>query len=125
MEQTVLTILSQAGTSGIVALIVIAYMYFDSKKKSQSLIVKDDQRSDKTEDVAFELKKENEKENERLYRVEFMFQEHCKTQTEAFATIHNGLNTQANAIKDLSKILSENTKELAVINKTIELTIKK
>jgi hypothetical protein len=125
MEKEVFTILSQAGTAGIMGLIIIVYFYFKDKDEARKLIKKDNQRSNKTEEVAEDLREENKIEEKRLIKVETLFEEHCKVQAESLACIHNGLNSNANAIKDLAKGLADNTKELAVLNKTIELKFPK
>jgi len=123
METIDLTqILLQAGISGLMALVIIAYWYFDSKKKRETLIIKDDDRKDDTDEVAREL---NDKQEVRLTKIETLYEEHCKVQSEALACIHNGLNSNTNAIKDLAKSLSDNTTAIAVLTAIINERIPK
>ena len=101
------TIFANAGSAGIVGAMFISYLYFDSKKKRQTLVIKDDERADGTKEVATELRQENKAEDERLVRSEVMFTEHCKTQTETLAVIHNGLNTNAHAIDNIRQEMAQ------------------
>lgn len=105
MPEVLLQYLQLGATGGLFAFFI--FQYFQTVKKAQTLVIKDDQRSGKTDDVAETLKQENTKENERLAVIETLFREHCSVQAESFATIHNGLNTQANAIKDLVKAVQD------------------
>ena len=73
MTPDLATILANAGSAGIVGMMFIAYLYFDSKKKGKTLIIKDDQRRNDTKEVATELKQENKNEDERLVRTETLF----------------------------------------------------
>lgn len=123
METIDLTqILLQAGISGLMAIVIIAYWYFDSKKKREALVIKDDEKKDGTDEMAREL---NSHQEVRLAKVETLYEEHCKVQTEALACIHNGLNTNANAIKDLAKAITDNSKEIAVLTAIINERIPK
>jgi ribonuclease HII len=60
MEIDFLTILTQAGSAGIVGAMFIAYMYFDSKKKRETLVIKDTERKTDTDEVARQLNNEQE-----------------------------------------------------------------
>ena len=48
-------ILLQNGISSLFVVVIIAYLYFNSKKKAETLIVKDDERKEGTDEVAREL----------------------------------------------------------------------
>ncbi len=48
-------ILIQAGSSGLIGLMFLAFLYFDSKKKRETLVIKDEDRKDDTDEVAREL----------------------------------------------------------------------
>ena len=129
MTPDILSILANAGSAGIVGLMFIAYLYFDSKKKRQTLIIKDDERKDDTDHVSAELKRENYEEGKRIDRVDTLFEEHCKVQGETLSLIHNGLNSNAKAVLDLSKELSffktEVSKEITKLATIIEERIPK
>ena len=129
MTPDILSILANAGSAGIVGLMFIAYLYFDSKKKRQTLIIKDDERKDDTDHVSAELKRENYEEGKRIDRVDTLFEEHCKVQGETLSLIHNGLNSNAKAVLDLSKELSffktEVLKEITKLATIIEERIPK
>jgi len=68
-------------------------------------------------------KKDNGKKHEtpcpKLVEVSTLFGAHEKMQTETMATIHNGLNTNANAVKDISEALKKNTTAVAVLTAII------
>ena len=129
MTPDILSILANAGSAGIVGLMFIAYLYFDSKKKRQTLVIKDDQRKGDADHVAGELRRENYEEGKRIDRVDTLFEEHCKVQGETLALIHNGLNSNAKAVLDLSKELSmfktEVSKEITKLATIIEERIPK
>lgn len=129
MTPDILSILANAGSAGIVGLMFLAYLYFDSKKKRQTLIIKDDERKSSADDVAGELKRENYEEGKRIDRVDTLFEEHCKVQGETLALIHNGLNSNAKAVLDISKELSafktEVSKEITKLATIIEERIPK
>jgi hypothetical protein len=50
-------ILLQNGISSLFVIVIIAYLYFQSKKKAETLIIKDDNRKDDTDEVAKDLSK--------------------------------------------------------------------
>ena len=56
MESEVIQFFLDLGKQSILAVVVIAYIYFDSKKKRQTLVIKDDERKVDTTEVATELK---------------------------------------------------------------------
>lgn len=55
-----------------------------------------------------------------IIELQAIFSGHEKLQTETMASIHNGLNSNANAIKDITNALNENTKQIAVLTAVIE-----
>lgn len=54
-----------------------------------------------------------------------LFESASKMQAEKDAIIHNGLNTNANAIKDVSKALEQNTLTIAKLSTIIDERIPK
>lgn len=67
----------------------------------------------------------DERQDNKITQIDTLFQEHCKVQTEAFATVHNGLNTASNSIKDLTDKLAKNTEAIAVLSTIIQERIPK
>jgi hypothetical protein len=105
MEQEILQFIGNYGILGLLA-------YF-SIKEFFNWLGKGNEKSKKDD------------KNERLIKVETLFTEHCKVQGESFATVHNGLNSNANAIKDISNALQKNTEAIAVLTTMINERIPK
>jgi hypothetical protein len=55
-------ILMNAGSAGLVAVLFLAFMWFDSKKKATTLVVKDDERKDDTDMVAEKVRESDNKQ---------------------------------------------------------------
>jgi hypothetical protein len=56
-------ILLQNGISSLFVVVIIAYLYFNSKKKAETLVIRDEDRKDDTDEVAKDLSKTNNQQD--------------------------------------------------------------
>lgn len=110
MDNEVITILTQAGSAGIVGLMFLGYFYFDSKKnkKKESGIKREDSQQDIT-----------------LAVLKTIIDNHIKSNEESFAVIHNGLNTNNGKMSDYNTRLNELDKTVMRLITIIEERIPK
>lgn len=103
MAGEIYTILANAGSAAIVGLMFIVYLYYDSKKKSQTLIIKDNERKDGTDEVAREL---NSKQETDIQLIGQLLNLHLKSNEESFSVVHNGLNTMNGCMEEYNERLN-------------------
>lgn len=115
MAQEIYTILANAGSAAIVGVMFIVYLYYDSKKKSQTLVIKDDERKEGTDEVAREL---NSKQELDIQLIGQLLNTHLKSNEESFGAVHNGLNTMNGCMKEYNDKLNS-------INITLEKLVTK
>jgi hypothetical protein len=66
------------------------------------------------------FRKPQEEGEKEIITLQILFQQHEKMQAETMGVIHNGLNTNGNAIKDVANALHELDKTVATLRATIE-----
>lgn len=103
MQEEIYTILANAGSAAIVGLMFMVYLYYDSKKKSQTLVIKDDERKEGTDEVAREL---NNKQELDIQLIGQLLNTHLKSNEESFGVIHNGMNTMNGCMKEYNEKLN-------------------
>ena len=79
MEQIILKVAEYGSVAGISVALVYLYFKYGQKQNGQK---------DGTQDV-------------KITRLETLYETHCKANEEAFATIHNGLNSNTKVLSDL------------------------
>lgn len=96
MEQLLLKVAEYGSVAGVS--VALAYLYLKYGKQKNGI-------KDNYQDV-------------KITRLETLYETHCKANEEAFATIHNGLNTN-------TRVIGEMTKELTRLTTIIEERIPK
>ena len=117
MEADILTILTQAGSSGIVGLMFIAYLYFNSKKKADTLVIKDDDRNHDTDEVAQKLEHQDQVQ---IAVLTSLMNSHFKSNEESFSTTHNGLHSLELKIDEQNKTITDLVTSIAVLKNCLE-----
>ena len=103
MEEEIIKLIANYGVVGLLFYVAIKdFFAYLSKKKTD----------EKEKSPAHPL-------CHKVIELSALFESSNKMQAEKDAIIHNGLNSNANAIKDLSKALADNTTSIAVLNATI------
>jgi hypothetical protein len=115
MDQQIL----QLGATAVVAIVA-----FKVIEKAISEVMKTLRKKDESEQKRDEIALKHPLCAE-IISLSALFKSHEEVQKETFATIHNGLNTNAGAIKEIAYALGENTKAIAVLTAIINERIPK
>ena len=117
MEVDIVQLVGNYGVVGIILYLFIKefFAYLNKTKVADTLKDANADKKHDTDEVAHKLDNTQEV---RLGKLETLYEEHCKVQSETLATIHNGLNSNAKALVD-------NTKELVRLSTIIEERIPK
>ena len=118
MDSTLLSqIILQSGSSAIVGLMFISYLYFQSKKKADTLIIKDDDRKHDTDDVANKLEHNDQVQ---IAVLTSLMNSHFKSNEESFSVTHNGLHSLELKIDEQNTRISDLVTSIAVLRSCLE-----
>lgn len=104
---------------------VVAVVAFKAIEKAIQEVMKTLRKKDEIEEKRDAISQRQHPLCPEIISLSALFKSHEEVQKESFATIHNGLNTNANAIKDITSALARNTTAIEVLTAIINERIPK